>query len=273
MKTFIIRFFSAVAALAVLLLPWYFWGTLALKMVVTAGVPLAAYELVNILFQPQDSKSNRFVFYFFIHLIFALSSFFPSQSAIIFSFFSIFFCLFSLLTQRKFENLDHLTSFQAKSILGFFYVGLLPSFLLQILDLPRGSTWFFMLLGVVFAGDIGAYIVGMFFGQNKLMPLVSPKKTIEGAIGGMAASLIAGLIFRNYLPHLGLYQALVLSLAMAIVAQFGDLFESLLKRVADIKDSGNLMPGHGGILDRVDGVLFASPVLLFGALLFEGILR
>ncbi len=273
MNPFVIRIVSAFIAVLALLFPWFLWGNLGLKLVVAAGVPMAAYEIINILFSPDDSKSNKFVFFFFIHCIFALSGLYPQYSSIIFAFFAICFCLFSLLTQRKFENLDRLTSFQAKSILGFFYVGLLPSFLLQILDLPHGSMWFFALLGIVFAGDSGAYIVGMFFGQHKLMPKISPKKTVEGAIGGIAASLITGLIFRIYLPQIPAYSVLILSLAVAIVAQFGDLFESLLKRVADVKDSGSLMPGHGGILDRVDGVLFASPILLFGALVLEGLLR
>lgn len=272
MNPFVIRVLSAAVAVLILLLPWWGWGKLGLKLVVAAGVPLAAYELLNILFDPEDSKSNKFVFYFIILAIFALSSFYFAHSSIIFAFLSICFCLFSLLTQAKFENLDRLTHFQAKSILGFFYVGLLPTFLLQILDLPHGVVWFFFLLAVVFAGDIGAYLIGMWLGKTKLMPKVSPKKTIEGAVGGLIASTLTGLAFMTLLPETSVSTLLILSLAVSVIAQFGDLFESLLKRVADIKDSGSLMPGHGGILDRVDGVLFASPILLFGALVLEGLL-
>ncbi len=272
MNPFVTRFISSLAAVLLLVVSWWWLDAFGLKLVVIAGVPITAYELLKILFLPQDSKSNKFAFYVFILFIFSLSSVFPTHSAIIFAFFSILFCIFSLLSHAKFETLDRLFHFQAKSILGFLYAGLLPSFLLQLLDLPHGVVWFSALLSIVFAGDISAYIVGRLFGQTKLIPKISPKKTIEGALGGLTVSILTSLVVHAYLPQIQIYSMLLLSLTVSVVAQFGDLFESLLKRVADVKDSGSLMPGHGGILDRIDGVLFASPVLLFGALILEGLL-
>lgn len=269
MSSLLTRTVSALIAVLVIFLIYYFFDVLGLKLLSAVVAFLAAFELTGILFPPNSSKFNRFLFYSFLVLIFLLSTLFPQHAAVIFSFFAICFCLMNLLMLYKFENLSALTTFQGKSILGFFYMGLLPSFALRILDLPHGLIWFLTLLIVVFAGDIGGYCFGRLMGKTPLMPLISPKKTVEGAIGGLSFSLVAAGICSIKLPHVPFIPLLVLSLSASVVAQFGDLFESLLKRVADVKDSGTIMPGHGGILDRIDGVLFASPVMMFGALIFE----
>ncbi|MBX2988211.1 MAG: phosphatidate cytidylyltransferase [Bdellovibrionaceae bacterium] len=268
MKSFLTRLISAVFGVIFVLAFWHFGQIRGLKILALLGVMVGGYELVRILFHGVDSLWNRGVFYFFLLCIFTLSCLHPDHAALVFAFFSICFCLMSLLTQKKFANLEALTSFQAKSILGFFYVGLLPSFAVRILDLPQGVLWFSTLLAVVFGGDIGAYIAGVLFGRRKLMPMISPKKTVEGAIGGLLCSMLVGFFFSRLLAQ-PILPLLILSAATAVVAQFGDLFESQLKRVADVKDSGRIMPGHGGVLDRIDGVLFASPILLFGAILLE----
>lgn len=268
MSTLLQRIISAILGVSMIWGLWAFLGVLGLKLLAVIAVLVGGWELVGILFRPSDLNSHRFTFYFFLICIFALSTLTPPNAALIFAFFSICFCLLSLLTQKKFTSLEALTSFQAKSILGFFYVGLLPSFAVRILDLPQGVGWFLLLLGVVFSGDIGAYFTGMSLGRRKLMPLVSPKKTIEGALGGLVCSTIVGGLGAVLLGK-PIAFVLLLSTATAIVAQFGDLFESQLKRVADVKDSGRIMPGHGGVLDRIDGVLFASPIILLGAVLLE----
>jgi len=119
-----------------------------------------------------------------------------------------------------------------------------------------------LLLAVVWAGDTGAYFVGRAIGRHKLYPAVSPKKTIEGAIGGLAASVaVAVIITRVWLPRIGVEQAIAIGLLGGVAAQIGDLVESLIKRACGVKDSGRLLPGHGGMLDRVDGVIFAFPVI------------
>lgn len=101
------------------------------------------------------------------------------------------------------------------------------------------------------------------------MPKISPKKSIEGSIGGLAGSMVAAIVTLSFVPKVPLWSVVILGLLVGVVAQLGDLYESMLKRVADVKDSGKLMPGHGGILDRLDGVLFASPILLLGASILE----
>jgi phosphatidate cytidylyltransferase len=130
--------------------------------------------------------------------------------------------------------------------------------------LPNGSYWIFFLLIVTFANDTGAFYFGKSMGRHKLYEAVSPNKTWEGAIGGLLSSLIIAFIFLRIfqLHKLSIY-IFILVLIMSIASQLGDLCESMIKRIQGIKDSGNLLPGHGGMLDRIDGLLFSIPVLYF----------
>ena len=126
----------------------------------------------------------------------------------------------------------------------------------------RSPHWLMFALLVNWSGDIGAYYVGRAFGRHKLAERVSPKKTWEGAIGSLAASsLIAGAYLLRFVSGVTIPQALTLTLAANAAGQLGDLAESAMKRGAGVKDSGNLLPGHGGMLDRVDSTLFALPVI------------
>ncbi|MGB1539806.1 MAG: phosphatidate cytidylyltransferase, partial [Rickettsiales bacterium] len=119
------------------------------------------------------------------------------------------------------------------------------------------------LLAVIWATDIGAYFSGKQIGGPKMAPRISPKKTWAGLLGGMLSATIIGVILAWFFPFPHTFlQALWISPLLAVVAQIGDLFESWLKREAGMKDSGTLIPGHGGILDRVDGLTFTAPLLL-----------
>lgn len=123
---------------------------------------------------------------------------------------------------------------------------------------------------IVWATDIGAYMIGRKFGKHKLMPSISPNKTIEGSIGGIVCAVVVALIFTLVYPsqaHFGYQQVwlLLFTVLFSIVGQFGDLVESAIKRHYEVKDSGNILPGHGGILDRFDSMLFVFPIMhLFG---------
>lgn len=151
----------------------------------------------------------------------------------------------------------------AVAVLATTYVGMLGGSLIRLRnDFPDGSKLVFFLLLVVWLGDSGAYYVGKKFGKHKLSPRISPKKTIEGLAGGMAASLITAVVihftfFRNFPLHHAIIAGVLLSFAGVI----GDLAESMWKRSADVKDSGTLLPGHGGFLDRFDSILFTAPIL------------
>ncbi|HZH44067.1 MAG TPA: phosphatidate cytidylyltransferase [Lysobacter sp.] len=131
---------------------------------------------------------------------------------------------------------------------------------------PYGHRWLLTALAIVWAADTGAYFVGRRFGRRKLAPVVSPNKTVEGLLGGAAAGIAVSIPFALLAQATAaeLPRVAVLALITVLFSVVGDLFESLLKRQAGVKDSGHLIPGHGGILDRVDGVLAALPAFALG---------
>lgn len=167
---------------------------------------------------------------------------------------------------------DHPNAFETviKQITGLVYLPLGLSLAVMIHGGAHGATWIFLLLIIVFIGDTGAYYAGTYLGKHKLLPAVSPGKTVQGAIGGLSATVGAGCLINFFLPSMpwGLdmprlpwAMAVLFFVAVSICGQIGDLFESVMKRDAGVKDSGVIFPGHGGLLDRIDAVLFAIPVM------------
>lgn len=149
----------------------------------------------------------------------------------------------------------------AHQIQGMAYIPLCLAFLVLIRNGADGRIWIFLLLAVIFAGDIGAYYVGSYWGRHRLCPMVSPKKTVEGSLGGLAANLLVGAVGKAmFLPELPWGGSLLFFVCAGAIGQAGDLFESAIKRTSGIKDSGTILPGHGGILDRIDALLFAAPL-------------
>ena len=158
-----------------------------------------------------------------------------------------------------------------RAALGLFallYVGWLGSFFLLLRELPAitesGEEWLLLAVFAVMATDTGAYFVGRAIGRHKLAPRISPAKTVEGALGGIAAGFAAVLLI-NLLPDLdvALWKMVLLGLALPIMSQLGDLTESAIKRALEVKDFSQLVPGHGGVLDRLDSLLFGVPTVYF----------
>lgn len=166
----------------------------------------------------------------------------------------------------RFGDMKTVASRFAYSVTGIVYVGVMLTFLALIKrDFgPHGDDIVVFVLVVVWLGDTGAYFGGRFLGKKKLYPAVSPKKTWAGAIGGLLGSAVGAAVvkiaFMDYLPW---EHVLAIALPGAALGQMGDLVESLFKRSTGVKDSGALLPGHGGILDRVDAVLFFAPYTYF----------
>ncbi len=157
----------------------------------------------------------------------------------------------------------------AFTLLGVFYVGWLLSYVLLLRLLIDGPYYVFYIFGVIWLGDAAALVVGTLMGRHKLAPSISPRKTVEGAVGGILGSL-CGAILGGLLVHFTSIQCLAVGGMLAVLGQLGDLSESLLKRSTGIKDSGMLIPGHGGILDKVDGILFGAPALYYYVLYVMG---
>ena len=175
-------------------------------------------------------------------------------------------CLILIMVARLFSRqpVDSAIEDVAFTFLGVFYVAILFSFQIVIRLGVDGKQWLVFLYLVIWASDIGAYAVGIPFGKHRLYVKISPKKSIEGLVGALIASAGMALICRAwFMPPIGLGEAVGIALLLAVAGTIGDLIESLFKRAVGVKDSGGIIPGHGGILDRMDSMLFAAPALYY----------
>jgi len=176
------------------------------------------------------------------------------------------FTILLILIYRLFQKEDFTKAIEGIShtLFGVFYVGLLMSYLLLLRNLQEGYKYIFLLFLITWMGDTVAYYTGMSIGNKKLYPKISGNKTIEGSLGGLIGSIGGAFIAKLwFFSNLRLLDCLVLGILLGVFGQLGDLCESLLKRSSAIKDSGKIIPGHGGILDRVDSILFSAPLLYY----------
>ena len=158
------------------------------------------------------------------------------------------------------------------TFLGPLYVGLLLGHLSLIRATVEGREWTLLLFFTIWMGDIAAFYTGLSIGKHKLYPEISPNKTIEGAIGGtLGCFMVVAAAKVFYMNQLSVMDVLIISVGIAVMGQLGDLCESMFKRAAGVKDSGNIIPGHGGVLDRFDSVLFAAPFLYYYLVFIKGI--
>jgi phosphatidate cytidylyltransferase len=164
----------------------------------------------------------------------------------------------------RFDDIRQVTAECGAIAFGILYVPLLLGYLDMLRSGPLGIQWLFLMMFIVMCGDSAAYYLGSLFGKHKLYPAVSPNKSIEGALGGLLGSLAGALLFRLlFFPEIGIVLCSAAALIVGAAGQLGDLFESLLKRSCGVKDSGTIIPGHGGVLDRLDSILFAAPLIWF----------
>ena len=203
----------------------------------------------------------------FLLLPFSLgnASYFQAGLVFLVVFFSIVF-LFS------FRDLERVVQEMGLVMLGLLYIPLLLGHLMLLRGLPFGREWIFFVLLCVMACDSAAYFVGSAVGRRKLYPAISPNKSVEGALGGVVGTFVgASLAKVFFFQELSWVDVVWLGGVLGVLGQLGDLFESMLKRSFKVKDSGRLIPGHGGILDRLDSLLFAfAPVYYYAFLFFKG---
>ena len=278
------RITSAVVAIvlalaAILLGGWYF--TIGFGIIVYLG-QLEYFQLTRAKGIAPAAKTTLVV----SQALLVVSNLSPSLADAIFPVAGTFIC-FYLLFQPKFATIADISA----SIMGLFYGGYLPSYWVRLrslgqieasnlpLDgffpaagsgwsaLPQGLTTTLLAFGCIWAADIGAYVVGKSFGRTRLSD-ISPKKTVEGAAFGVAASVAIGILGSGALKWPGWpITGAILGLLIGVASLLGDLTESMMKRDAGVKDSGQLIPGHGGILDRADSYVFTAPIVYYFVIL------
>ena len=267
------RWITAIVLVPLLILLIGFGGALWLAVVINVVCMVALWEYFSIVLN--NHRGMPAVSFLLLSLVTATavvwSAYFHSMGALL-DVLALNVVFSGMVAVFKFKSDSSVREVVFKQVAGVIYVPLFLSYLLFIRNGRDGIIWMFLLFIVVFIGDTGAYYVGSYFGRHKLCPNVSPNKTVEGALGGLLAGLGAGALYKSFLlPGMPWGLSLLCFLSISVAGQMGDLFESLLKRVAQIKDSGKLLPGHGGVLDRIDALLFAAPVAyIFKAYLFSG---
>lgn len=196
----------------------------------------------------------------------------------VFSLLAVFLVIGILQAIGK-ESIQVLFSRLTYVVWGSLYLGLLLPFVYHIrgdaawMEPAPGRWWLFLLLGALWLGDTAAMFFGTQFGRHKLAPTVSPNKTVEGFLGGLIGYLVAAFVFRIFwIQDVAVYHFIILAVLAGIFGQLGDLVESLWKRSLGIKDSSHIIPGHGGVLDRFDSLLFSAPVLYLYLKYIAGVL-
>ena len=179
------------------------------------------------------------------------------------------FLAFALLFLFRITDITTAARDIAYAVLGFLYIPFLLMHLVMLRQTDYGWQWLLVIMLIVMTNDSAAYYTGSAFGKHRLYPLVSPKKSIEGALGGLVGSIGGTLLAKfTFFPQLTLGDALITAAVIGILGQTGDLFESLLKRSFGVKDSGSCIPGHGGVLDRLDSIIFAAPAMYYYVIYF-----
>ena len=193
-----------------------------------------------------------------LNYLFTIGLFLTNYSSRITVDFIIFLYVISMLVSSVLSK-KHTLKDAAITLLGGLYI----PFFFYHMYLLNESIYIWIVFLSAFATDTFAYFSGVFFGKRKLCPTISPKKTIEGSIGGIIGCLIVIVLFSIYFKLENIFGLAMLSIVLSVMSQIGDLTASNIKRTAQIKDYGDLMPGHGGILDRFDSILFTTPIVYY----------
>jgi len=223
---------------------------------------MAAYEYI-LLFRAAELEPSMWITVGGVFLILVTRDFFPEYASATFSAFLIIALAYHMFAYERGRDKAAL-DFVATAA-GLAYLGWIGAYLLDLRNLPNGGWWVFLVLPSVWMADSGAYSIGAAYGRRKLAPRLSPKKSWEGYLTGVfSGSLYGGFFAFAYSTwgplEISIWQGVVFGLVLSVIAPFGDLGESLFKRPVGIKDSSNLIPGHGGAFDRLDSWLWAAVI-------------
>jgi phosphatidate cytidylyltransferase len=260
------RAITALIGVPVVLICVYFGGLPFLFLVLALAV-FAINEFYNLMlkkgFFPAYYVGNIINIFFIVFASYALKrDWEPAHSAILTLAAAIALISGVFLKREKDTIVD-----VAVTILGMIYVGWFFSYIIFVRSLTEHGGYLFFLLFTVWAMDIMSYLAGKYFGRTSLAPSISPKKTWEGSVAGFMVCLMAAGIF-SWTAQLEIWHALTLGVLIGIFGQLSDLIESLIKREAGAKDSSDLLPGHGGVLDRIDSFILTAPLLYYYVVLF-----
>ena len=241
--------------IAAILIEWLF------NIAVIFFVSMGLYEFFTML----DKKGIKIYKYFGIGLgtiitLSVMKGFEPTKKWELL--FIVLTLLFLIIMQLKRRQNSGVIVDISTTLFGILYVSWFFSFLVKIRSLPGGVGLLSSVLLITKLGDIGAFLIGNRFGKTPFMPRISPNKSVEGAIGGLIFSVLGALASRPFLNVSNL-EAVFLGIFLGVLGQLGDLSESLMKRDCQVKDSGRIFPGMGGVLDAIDSVLFTAPVFYF----------
>jgi phosphatidate cytidylyltransferase len=250
-----LRAASAAMALALIYACFYFAGKDGLAVASGLAILRVLFEYSRLHY---DSPSLRW--FFFLVCSGALLAMHFGQNNPIVILFGVSVLTFSLLYRARSQEIpvEKLYFQFLTKCFGVFYCVWLPLFVLRLLYLGEDIFWFVLFLFLVFLGDTVAYLVGARYGRHRLIEVVSPKKSIEGAVAALVSTTAVSVIVGWSMSE-NLLLFFILGFVTSLLAQSGDLVESLIKRASHVKDSGQIMPGHGGLMDRLDGVYWAAP--------------
>jgi len=267
LKSFLVshaqRWLTGIIAVPLLLLLILKGSALLFSCFVVFVVFLAALEYEKLV-APNWMTGRRWEFILMAPLIPCLVYFCDLHYAFFFlPPFIMILLLADLLRQTSRQGDPEMASV-AKIVFGLIYIPLFMSYFISVYAMDHGPFWILFIVVLAFSGDTAAFYTGKTWGKNKLLPAISPNKTSEGFIGLIIGSMIGcGIYGYFFLPHVSLFHILSMAFLGSIIGQLGDLFESVIKREAGQKDSGRLLPGHGGILDRIDCLLFIAPFIYY----------
>lgn len=253
---------TAIIGIPLLLLIVYLGGLFWFGFILLLGL-LSAKELKNIMNRKEIQVWSE-LFYGWLIIFLPLVMFQKRALSVALFLLLLYGCLRLVLTYPS-SNLINLGA----SFCPFFYLVFPLSTAITLRNLPSGLIFTYLLFAFVWTSDTAAFFIGKRWGTHFFLPEVSPHKTIEGSIGAIIATGIIGCI-SAYLIHWPLFLGLIIGIFSSILGQLGDLFESVLKRWGELKDSGNVFPGHGGVLDRFDSFLFTVPFIYFLANFLRG---
>ena len=242
----------------------FFFPNWVFSLLASAMIGIALMEFFSLV-----AKKNIFVYKYFgiiIGMCVPIIIYFQMGGEGYFTlepFFIVIACFFIFVLQFIRRDSSQALASIAVTLFGLLYVAWFFSFFVKIKFLQNGMMLVAFLVLVTKMGDVGAYLVGNAIGKHNLIPRISPHKTIEGTIGGLAFSVMSAIASKSYLPAFSYAHLIMLGVLLGILAQVGDLAESLLKRDCGVKDSGSILTGFGGMLDLIDSLLFTTPIFYF----------